>query len=82
MATYEDSGSATIRLSASGVGAVLGASAAMSVAGQIMVPTPSPYDALHLMPDHYDLLGAGLMFGIGVAGIYAFARAMHWRDVL
>jgi hypothetical protein len=47
----------------------------------MMIQPPGPEPGFHLTHDHYDLVGGGIMVGIGVAAIYATLRAVDWRDI-
>jgi len=88
MTTYEKSGALMAGTSLSGLSSVatlggVASGAAMIVAGaRMMVQPPGPEPGYHLTHDHHDLVGGGIMVGIGVAAIYATFRAVHLRDIL
>jgi len=58
-----------------GIGAMIGVSVRM-------VQPRGVEPGYHLKPEHYDLVGGGLIAGIAVASLYATLRAIRLRDIL
>jgi hypothetical protein len=83
--TYEKTGTVSMGTAASGVavvGSAAGATAAIGVALKMIVQPAAPEPGYHLAPDAHDLIGGGLMIGLGVAALYATFRALRLRDLL
>jgi hypothetical protein len=83
VATFEKTGTVAAQMSASGFATVAAAATAMIGVGlPMMVQLPGPEPGYHLVHDHHDLVGGGLMVGVGFAALYATLRAIRPRDVL
>jgi hypothetical protein len=83
VATFEKTGTVAAAASLSGLATLGAAATAMIRVGlPITVQPHGPEPGYHPMHDHHDLIGSGLMVGVGFAALYATFRAIRLRDVL
>jgi hypothetical protein len=82
VATFEKTGTVAAGTNLSGLAAVGAATAMIGVGLQMMVQPPGPEPGYHLTHEHHDLIGGGLIVGVGVAALYATFRAVRLKDIL
>jgi hypothetical protein len=81
VATFEKTGTVTAGANVSGLAAVGAATAMIGVGLPMVVQAPGPEPGYHLAHDHHDLIGGGLIVGVGVAALYATFRAVRLKDI-
>lgn len=81
---YEKSGTVSATASVSGFAMLGGAATAMIGVGlKMMLAPPTPEPGYHLAHGHHDVVGGAVVFGLGVAALYASFRAfLDAKDIV